>query len=405
MPASPLLRSLTVLVLVLPARTFADGPLDSLLPGEWYEVPDSQMRSVDPCPTRDCVYSGASGQQDVIAAWSGGAFDTKRNRLVIWGGGHSGYAGNEIYVFDVDTLAWQRLSDPSTTLSNDDPYPDGRANPRHTYGTPVYIPTIDRFWVQGGSIWQIGGCGNKTWMYDFDATPPEDGWEQQVSEIASPFTGQLVGTGDCGGMAAYDPVGDQVIVLAHLGYDGAMLFSFDPQNLSAPWTILNSETTRELYQMAAVDPVRRLFVVVGVGKTWAYAFDQPGAPRTTLATTGDTEIEAVDEIYTKAPGVTYDPVSDRIVAWGGGGAVYTLDLDTLVWTKHAPTNAVDPGQPTASGGTFGRFQYVPSKNVFILVNSTKTNVFFYKLTPGDGSLIFSDTFESSDTSAWTDTRP
>ena len=31
-------------------------------------------------------------------------------------------------------------------------------------------------------------------------------------------------------------------------------------------------------------------------------------------------------------------------------------------------------------GTFGRFRYVPSRNLFILCNGVKQNVYFYRLT-------------------------
>lgn len=352
------------------------GPLDNLQPGEWFEVPNSHMEAVNPCPANDCVYSG--NQKNVMAAWSSAAYDTKRDRLVVWGGGHSDYGGNEIYAFDINTLTWSRLTNPSTNIAdNVDPYPDGRPNPRHTYGTPVYIPTVDRYWVSGGSLWQIGDCKGDIWMYNFDASPPESGWEHQVS------TFQGGAFGDCGGLAAYDPGKDRVLLLALRG-PTAQLLAFNPHNLSSPWTMLNDNTERLAYQMGAVDTKRRKLVVVGAGVTWAYDIDTAGAPRQTLQTSGATEIQGPSQQFVKAPGVAYDPVSDRIVAWGGGQNVYTLNMDTLVWEIRTPTNSVNPGTVTASGGTFGRFQYVPSKNVFILVNSTTTDVFFYKLSSATG---------------------
>jgi hypothetical protein len=36
-------------------------------------------------------------------------------------------------------------------------------------------------------------------------------------------------------------------------------------------------------------------------------------------------------------------VTDRIVAWKGSGDIYTLNLDTRVWTKHAALSTVVPG--------------------------------------------------------------
>jgi len=54
-----------------------------------------------------------------------------------------------------------------------------------------------------------------------------------------------------------------------------------------------------------------------------------------------------------------------------------------VWTKVTPAvgNTVTP-TGSAANGTYGRFRYVPSKDVFILVNSVDENVFVYRLNSG-----------------------
>ena len=38
-------------------------------------------------------------------------------------------------------------------------------------------------------------------------------------------------------------------------------------------------------------------------------------------------------------------------------------------------------------GTFGRFRYVPSKNVFVLYNAVNQNVFIYRLTADHPNVI------------------
>jgi len=365
--SGPRIYRILPLVLLFPSWAVFAGPLDTLQPGQWYEAPSTLMKSVDPCPSNNCSYSGS--QKNVINAWNSAAFDTLRNRLIVWGGGHVDYGGNEIYAFNIDTLSWSRLTNPSTNIADDvDPYPDGRPNPRHTYGTEVYIPTVDRFWVAGASLWETGSCNGNVWMYNFNASPPESGWEDQGS-----------GHADCGGLAAYDPGKDRVLLLAKVN-GTTRLYEFDPKKSSSRFSTLNSSPAdRRAYQMGVVDPIRRKLVVVGAGVTWAFNIDQSGAPQTTLNTSGATEIESAD-----APGLAYDPTSDRIVAWNGGQTVYTLDMDNLVWEKRTATNSVNPGGITASGGTWGRFAYVPSKNVFIVVNSSERNVFFYKLSSSTG---------------------
>jgi hypothetical protein len=70
------------------------------------------------------------------------------------------------------------------------------------------------------------------------------------------------------------------------------------------------------------------------------------------------------------------------VCWDGGQSVYTLDWDTKTWTRVNGTGA-NPG-PTDNYGPYGRWRYVPSKNVFVTVDATDENVFFFRLTGGTG---------------------
>src|SRR5262245_35058305 len=116
---------LAVSALLHVGNAHADA-IDDLQPGHWYEVPNSQLEAVDPCPSSDCSWSAVEGVDAVMNDWSGGAFDTFRDRLIVWGGGHGGYAGNEIYVFSLSTLAWERVSEPSDPVNKDEDYaPDG----------------------------------------------------------------------------------------------------------------------------------------------------------------------------------------------------------------------------------------------------------------------------------------
>ncbi|MCF6264732.1 MAG: hypothetical protein L3J24_14255, partial [Xanthomonadales bacterium] len=57
-------------------------------------------------------------------------------------------------------------------------------------------------------------------------------------------------------------------------------------------------------------------------------------------------------------------------------------------------NSVSPSA-RQSFGTYGRFRYIPSKNAFVLVNHTNTNVFFYKLTSGGGNNTPTVSFSAS----------
>ena len=67
---------------------------------------------VEDGPIYDWSPNSVPGTYGGITAWSGAAFDSMNTRLLLNGGGHSDYGGNEIYAFDFDTDTWSRLSDP-----------------------------------------------------------------------------------------------------------------------------------------------------------------------------------------------------------------------------------------------------------------------------------------------------
>ena len=89
-----------------------DKDLELLKPGQWYEIPNSSLKESGVIPNPSPP--GNSGAQAVIGAWSSGAYDSKRKQLVIWGGGHEDYAGNEIYAFDFKDLQLEKTVGPHT---------------------------------------------------------------------------------------------------------------------------------------------------------------------------------------------------------------------------------------------------------------------------------------------------
>ena len=108
-------------------------------PRTWLEIPDTHMRKVAfQWPKSVRRYGNV---RNVIGAWCSAAYDTKRKRLIAWGGGHSDYAGNEIYVFDVSKRKWERVNDPSTKLDRlrGETYPDGMPRSVHSYEYLVVI--------------------------------------------------------------------------------------------------------------------------------------------------------------------------------------------------------------------------------------------------------------------------
>jgi len=347
----------------LPINIASAGPIDTLKPGEWYEAQGTKMRTVVPNPPPP----GIVGPPAVMIAWSGAAYDTSRERLMVWGGGHADYGGNELYVFDINTLQWARIWGPSAGIPEgvgtcSETYPDGNPASRHTYDGLEYLPLQDRFWANGGALYcGSGGSSLATWTFDISTLK----WERKMG------LSNAIGSTP---VSAYDPV------TGHIFFQGYVNFlEYDPA--SDTWTKRGSyDKGISGGHTAAIDPKRRKFIMIGGGEVVIYDIGKTGTlPMQKISTTGSNEIVS----NAKYSGIDYDPVSDRIIVWNGGTSVYSLNMDTYVWTllPPAPTNVVIPTSPPTQG-TFGRFRYIPSKNAFILVNSIDDNVYFYKLSAG-----------------------
>lgn len=116
------------------SRDFIPPPttLPSWLPavGQVGAISLNTLSSQDPCPARNCSFSGGpslggpgEGVAAVIDDWNGGAFAPAYSQyggLVVHGGGHGAYYGNEVYVFNFTTRLWERINLPTPIFSTAD---------------------------------------------------------------------------------------------------------------------------------------------------------------------------------------------------------------------------------------------------------------------------------------------
>jgi MYXO-CTERM domain-containing protein len=367
---------LAALLLLLPTRVAA-GPLHDLPPGSWYEVPNSHLRDVAHDWSPDPTPGNVGG---IIKAWGGGAFDTNGERLLLLGGGHGDYGGNEIYAMDLDTVEngpstnpWEKLSDPEAfdaldpDCSNPDNLTDNdQRRSQHSYSRLAYIPELDALCDTGGSIGYTY-CPALRQLDCFDLSTRT--WTLGLTAA------DAAGTGSTG--AVHPDTGQWWL---QGGSGSGLLGRFDPQSLS--WTYGHYDNipgSSPGSTSAAIDPTRNLFVLVGNQRLWALDLGtfEEGVTELSEHPAPSTGGDAV--IAASAPGFAYDPVQDRMVAWVGGADVYLLDLDSWTWTRSTPVGAT----PTAAvgNGTFGRFRYSPKYNVFVVVSSADENAFAVKLSP------------------------
>lgn len=357
-----------------------------MLPGHWAEVPNSRMTGILYHGPLASEIHAAEGPAAVVNDWSGGALDTKRNKLIIWGGGHNGYAGNEVYAFNLNTLKWERLSNPSSIAGYDGKsgeYPDGTPASTHTYDAITYLPDpYDGLFASIlPSVYQTGTSSRVTWFFDLKT----DTWKK----LCPALEGSIGNS-----MTAYDPATGHVWEQGGVFSGDVYILEYDPRENA--WTRRNngSDSLPYYVQTVAIDPVEHLLVAAGGGTNLMFQhlptlaavdvwnLEKPGNAKTPIRS-GPTDVENAD-----SPGFVWYPPGKVFVGWPNrGDAIYALDPNTWTWKMHPPAagNRVVPRPSTAPGGTFGRFQYVPSMRVFVLVNAPDQNVYIYKPDFGKGA--------------------
>src|SRR5207245_821296 len=96
----------------------------------WHQFPNTNLQvsaGVNPtpaiCPPNNFNGSGynfSDGCWNVYTNWSGAALDDANERLLITGGGHGGYSGNELYALRYGKVIpdYVRLTNPTTPVDN-----------------------------------------------------------------------------------------------------------------------------------------------------------------------------------------------------------------------------------------------------------------------------------------------
>lgn len=337
----------------------------------WSQVPNTKLASIcapDPSPG----HSTSTDCRALVTAWGGAAIDSKRNRMILFGGGHGDYDGNELYAYDLSLKKILRLNDPTALpsgASGSGTYSDGRPASRHTYGGITYTDHNDKMTVFGGSIPYNGDLLRELWSLDFGSfyTSPNSAtaWKKITNDIA---TGVNYGAMP---FSTYDPY-TKLVYLIDSG-NGTYSFNTDTNEIK----VLNDSSgfTDYHYTMIA-DPINH----------YVYAFGYNNVKRMSIATGSNYKwTDVLSSLGTscsglagkESPGIAYDSKSKKIIGWNGGASVYVIDPITLSCSKVAFTGST-PGEQQAAG-TFNRFAYFPTFDYFVLVNNADLDVYVLKM--------------------------
>ncbi|WP_163832862.1 chitobiase/beta-hexosaminidase C-terminal domain-containing protein [Spartinivicinus ruber] len=161
--ASLLLASAQLKVVAAPDLTSLLAIIEPLQEGSWVKVNLNQFSDVwTPAELRPLYGVSNPTPRSIIGAWSSFAWDSNRGDLIIYGGGHANYGGNDVYRWRGTTRQWERASLPSEitqdSLGNWIAIDGVDAAPisAHTYDNQLFLPIIDRFITFGGAAFNNG---------------------------------------------------------------------------------------------------------------------------------------------------------------------------------------------------------------------------------------------------------
>ena len=454
LPASPQEPSTTPSTSVAPSSkklaqwksaTAQSADLDGLLmilaalpEGEWAKVNLNTFSNVwTPADLRPLYGSGNPPPSKIILAWSSFAWDSHRGDLIIYGGGHANYSGNDVYRWRGTTQLWKRAALPSQVKQDDlgnwiaVDGPLHAPTSAHTYDNNIFLPVINRFLTFGGAAFNNGGAymlqisptaARQTGPFLFDpakADPDKVGGStgSHVRRVQTPCTdnptemcprivggdmwenrdiyGALAGnsylaTRFVNATTAYrlENGKDAIYVSAPRGGGtSAHLHRYVINDLANP--ALDTWQQVGLYWEAfsgqgagALDTRLNVFVRTA-NSTFTYWDLNKASP-----TNRNVKFTPIDPngqfVMSSIYGMDYDPSRDQYALWGGGGTVWMMKAPSSIsrdgWTiLRQPTPILSTPTTDVGTGVLGKWKYITELDAFMaLQDANQGNVWLYK---------------------------
>lgn len=342
--------------------------------GSWVELPNSIMSAsgVGYPGGRDIAgFPTNSDYRALILAWSGGVLNTVGVKhegafipgtfMVLFGGGHGDYAGNELYAYGPlqANPVWRRLNDPTIPPPNNVSR-DGSGNPvsRHSYDSLVFLPTVNKMICFGSpASFQLandrGGCD----LFDFATNT----WSQQDAGYQ---TGDQSGGGMTNGFTGYDSATGKAWALGNGNSTKIVSYHADTGSWTGRTWFDNPDAGSD--QKAALSPSLNLLVHVNTaGVVSAFRLSDTSLPKYNPVVQGAHPTETKGRVA-----LEWHEGYGAFVACDSDGALFRLTPganplpggDPWVWTRHVMSGAAIPAA-TGSPGVFGRWRRVPASGV------------------------------------------
>ena len=308
-----------------------------------------------------------SGQSVVMDAWCGGAFGEATGNFWVFGGGHTDYGGNEVYVANMyaDVPTWERINNPTTDMSVSPVHyflhPDGQTRTVHSYNN--LFEKDGALYCTGGSIYDAGGGA----VYVAHISRNDPVWRPDYLNSGDPYFL------NSWGVSCYNPEDNAIYKSPAGGYANCKRIDLTTGVVTQLFGMGNVGTTG--YYSSHWNTKRNVMVFIpGWGlRVWSaatnasFAWTLPAGP----PVTGPASSALVG-----TAGFCYDTVRDVYYLWGGGsdhGTVVKLtpppvgqNPQTSEWTTEFMVNTGTPPTFSISGallpnaaknGTYGRLFY------------------------------------------------
>lgn len=418
------------------------GLLGAIPEGGWVMANLNQFMDVwtpESQRTWDKNSGGVRSPAGIIIAWSGFAWDPNRGDLILYGGGHAQYGGNDVYRWHGTTRVWERASLPSEitqdALNNYRAIdgPDNAPVAAHTYDNSIFLPILDRFLTFGGAAYNNGdaylrdngaGVSRYTGPYVWDPSkgdPNKVGgttgshvvrvapypdvvggqmWQNRDIKLNLAVTPNLPSS-HVSGCTGYAVEGGKDVVYVGARTGGGVadhLFRYVINDINTPstdtWTKIGGYWDGpQTETVCAFDPVQKLFVRLG-NKTRPFMYWNVNTP----SASGNFEValsftEASGDLMARLNagtldirncGFDLDPVRRNYVLWCGGSDVWTLKPPVTIgptgWVLQKQVVPAGSAPSTALGtGILGKWKYISNIDAFMgLQDSTAGNVWIYK---------------------------
>lgn len=373
--------------------------------------------------TRPAGALAVGSPASIILAWSSFAWDSNRRDIIIFGGGHANYLGNDVYRWRSRSLEWERASLPSEAKLASNIVPlfvpidgvDNAPTSAHTYDNSIFLPIVDRFLTFGGAAYNTGGMFKRpdltqTGPYFWDPSKADGNkvggttgshvnhvghpsilggemWENRDNFIQRPDNRAPVLNG----------------TTAYMNLNGKDVVFFQYTNTLIRYTVNDiNDPSQDVYERVgvafdtfsgqgagALDSNRKIFLRTAKNTFtyWSVDEEKYNNPRENFNIRFTPKgIEDFDLSQLVNYGLDYDSKRDRFLLWGGDSDVWSLtppdDLNNGDWLLELLFDSQEEG-PSLDGirstGVLGKWKYIEELDIFLgLIDPIKGDIWAYK---------------------------